>query len=626
MRSNAKTGLLLLALTVAGCGARVDVAALPRSEDVLQSVGKRLGTKLSPDKLESIGSNEATLLAHLTATERDALARGYLKFRVDQPVVISVAFTGTRPPFWLTDQGFQKTSHVLSRGNERFNVWSRDFVAGTIGLGVNSLDRSATGHYITFVRGPASGVDVEVLDKDRATSVPVVTDLSPYSDDAQPFDALPAELSGSIVLQPRRDARHAMALVHSKVWKTRVPSSKSPDQVVVGFGADAARSLTWTWRTDSTVKASEVALESLDGSTQQLLKSEFLPIDSFGLLNDPVIHRHRAHVEGLTPDTSYRYRIRDTSIGDWTAWHTVKTGPDTDRDFTFLSMGDPQCGLEEWGTLLETAHSRHPDAGLLVIAGDLVDRGNERSNWDHFFLRAAGVFDTLPMMPAVGNHEYLDRGPVHFERSFLLPANGPQGIPHGLTYAFHYANAFIAVLDSNPAVYSSAKAEVIGRWLDDQLTRTKATWKLVVFHHPVYPSHPKRATPQLANAWIPIFDKHAVDLVIQGHDHAYLRTYPLRGNQSVAGGDRGTVYVVSVSGQKFVPIADRPYTAKGFADVATYEVIDISPRNGTLKFRSMDVEGVEHDAFELRKHTPLVDQRATRDVEVQRSVFDAQKR
>ena len=60
-----------------------------------------------------------------------------------------------------------------------------------------------------------------------------------------------------------------------------------------------------------------------------------------------------------------------------------------------------------------------------------------------------------------------------------------------------------------------------------------------MFHHPVYPSHPWRDTPALREHWVPIFDKHHVDLVLQGHDHAYLRTYPLRGHRRVARPGRG---------------------------------------------------------------------------------------
>jgi hypothetical protein len=80
-----------------------------------------------------------------------------------------------------------------------------------------------------------------------------------------------------------------------------------------------------------------------------------------------------------------------------------------------------------------------------------------------------------------------------------------------------------------------------------------------------------------------------------------LRTYPMQGGHAVPDPGKGTVYVVSVSGQKFVPLAERGYTARGFADVATYQTIDISPSKGTLLYRALDVDGRELDRLELAK-------------------------
>lgn len=58
--------------------------------------------------------------------------------------------------------------------------------------------------------------------------------------------------------------------------------------------------------------------------------------------------------------------------------------------------------------------------------------------------------------------------------------------------------------------------------------------------------------------WTGIFDKYEVDLVLQGHNHEYSRSYPLRGGTIVPEGEipkgayRGTVYVVTnASGRKF---------------------------------------------------------------------------
>jgi hypothetical protein len=263
-----------------------------------------------------------------------------------------------------------------------------------------------------------------------------------------------------------------------------------------------------------------------------------------------------------------------------------------------LYMGDPQCGLEGWGKLLSEAASRRPDAGVLLIAGDLVDRGNERTNWDHFFLRASGVFEHLPVMPAVGNHEYLDRGPWLFRTVFDLPRNGPRGIDPDLVYHFEYGDCFVAVLDSTLAVTDHAKARLQAKWLDECLTRTRRTWKLVMFHHPLFASHPSRESPALRDIWEPVIDRHRVDLVLEGHDHAYLRTRPIRRGRVVTKNE-GTVYVVSVSGDKYYDQDPRGYSEVGFTGVSTYQTIDVHVRGRMLVYRAYEASGREVDRFSL---------------------------
>jgi hypothetical protein len=412
-----------------------------------------------------------------------------------------------------------------------------------------------------------------------------------------------------LLLQPAHDRRHATLLARGRVWKTHVASRSTPDQVVVAFGLDASRSLAWTWRTDPSVRITRLrlaparaGLDSPDPSQPpRIIPGDSDLVDSPDLLNDPTIRRHRAGAADLSPDTAYVYSLGDGTPDGWTPWKRVRTGPARPRSFRFLYLGDPQCGLEAWGKLLSEADRRNPDAAFVLIAGDLVDRGNERTNWDHFFLRAAGVFETLPMMPCVGNHEYLDRGPRLYRAFFDLPRNGPEGIDSNLVYSFEYANAFVAVLDSTLAVVDAGLARKQAEWLDSALARTRATWKFVMFHHPVYASHPKRESPALREAWVPVFDKHGVDLVLQGHDHAYLRTYPLRAGRRVATADRGTTYVVSVSGTKYYDQRPRPETAVGVTNLSTYQTIDIGVPEDRLTYRAWDGDGREVDALSIEK-------------------------
>ena len=263
--------------------------------------------------------------------------------------------------------------------------------------------------------------------------------------------------------------------------------------------------------------------------------------------------------------------------------------------FAFVYMGDAQNGLDRWGSLLRTAYRTRPDAAFYLMAGDLVDRGNQRDDWDSFFHNATGVFDRRPLVPVIGNHENQGGHPTLYLRQLTLRTNGPAGLEPERAYAFEYSNALFVVLDSNlePATQTP--------WLEEQLTKCKATWKFVTYHHPAYSSVPQRDNVALREAWTPVFDRHHVDLALQGHDHAYLRTFPLKANQRVATPKEGTVYVVSVSGTKSYPQDPRNYTEVGITNVPMYQVLDLQISGNRLVYRAYDGDGGLRDQLVIEK-------------------------
>jgi acid phosphatase type 7 len=597
--------VLGLGLLPACGGPHVATEDLPTARETLTSVGKRLGRSKSPGELTEAARRGDRVLRLLTREERDALGRNAIRFRVNRPTIVNIAAPSRAVPFWLADQGFTVTGDKLRNRDGELVVYRKSFPAGTIGLGINALDRSSSAHYAILLQAEDGGeIELKMVEPFDLPVARVREGFSPYIDVHRPFDSIPASLKGSLLIQTRLEARHDGLLANGRVWKTHQPSGPKPDQVVVSFGEDPSKSLSFSWRTDTSVRSSALRIGPRSSpDSRQVLRGDAQPIESDGLLNDPTILRHRVVANNLSPDTSYEYVVGDGTDAGWSASHIVRTAPSTKRDFAFLYLGDAQCGLERWGELLHAARKHRPDAGFLLLAGDLVDRGNERTNWDHFFLRAAGVFEEIPFMPAVGNHEYLDKGPMIYRGTFDLPKNGPRGIDSNLVYSFEYSDAFVAVLDSNLGIHDSKLAKVQADWLDQALTRTTATWKFVTFHHPVYASHVSRENPELGAVWGPVFDKHHVDMVLQGHDHAYLRTRPMFGGSPVASPGEGTVYVVSVSGEKFYDQNPRDYTARGMTNFATYQTIDVKVREKRLTYRAFDRRGREVDALVIEKGT-----------------------
>jgi hypothetical protein len=122
-----------------------------------------------------------------------------------------------------------------------------------------------------------------------------------------------------------------------------------------------------------------------------------------------------------------------------------------------------------------------------------------------------------------------------------------------------------------------------------------------VYHHPAYSSSAKRDNPSVRKVWGEIFDKYHVDMALQGHDHAYLRTYPMKGEQRVGAPSEGTVYVISVSGTKFYDQGDLDYIEFGMTNVATYQVLDIFIDGNRLVYRAYDVDGNKRDELIIEK-------------------------
>jgi hypothetical protein len=143
----------------------------------------------------------------------------------------------------------------------------------------------------------------------------------------------------------------------------------------------------------------------------------------------------------------------------------------------------------------------------------------------------------------------------------------------------------------------------------------------VTFHHPIYSTGKGRDNKSIREAWRPIFDQYAPDLVLTGHDHTYGRSGLMREDNVLSGTQlhsaRGTVYVVSVSGTKMYELGDLPWTANKAANTQLYQLIRVE--GDVLRYEARTARGDVFDAFELTRRAgggnELVDQQpgATRD-------------
>lgn len=145
------------------------------------------------------------------------------------------------------------------------------------------------------------------------------------------------------------------------------------------------------------------------------------------------------------------------------------------------------------------------------------------------------------------------------------------------------------------------KLEEQAEWLESILAENAQRWTIVAIHQPFYSTGKKRDNPYLRELFIPIFDKYSVDLVLQGHDHTYGRTFKLRDSTIAEGRKKGTVYVVSVSGTKVYSLNSRfeEFMAKMGTGRQLFQVISVDKNR--LLYESFNALGELFDSFELKK-------------------------
>jgi hypothetical protein len=217
--------------------------------------------------------------------------------------------------------------------------------------------------------------------------------------------------------------------------------------------------------------------------------------------------------------------------------------------------------------------------------------------WRDFGLNAQRSAAKRPWMPCVGNHEAeLDNGPQgysSYNTRFLLPDNGT-AFP-GSFYSFRVGSVLFISLDANDVCYQGGGAYNVGgvattdadgnaisatahqynqfytgtftqnsdgtltpggatpnaqtEWLTSTLATarddTTIDWIVVQMHQCALSSSTDNGCDAgIRQAWVPLFDQYEVDIVVNGHDHDYERSYPVRGftaNQGTSTFAGGTV-------------------------------------------------------------------------------------
>jgi len=173
--------------------------------------------------------------------------------------------------------------------------------------------------------------------------------------------------------------------------------------------------------------------------------------------------------------------------------------------------------------LLADLHARAGQLAALVVVGDLVYSGRSRRHWQHLDSLIAPIADRVPVLPAIGNHDY----PCWFvelcrtdKLSRAMQARFPWLVP-GEPYAVVADDVVMFFLDSESRLVE--QGEWLRRKLDAAAQRFRAA--LVFYHRPALSNSVERTAqgnPEVERVILPVLrDAPLPTVTFNGHIHGF---------------------------------------------------------------------------------------------------------
>lgn len=265
-------------------------------------------------------------------------------------------------------------------------------------------------------------------------------------------------------------------------------------------------------------------------------------------------YSNKVTITGLKENTDYYYQVYQD--GKWQEPKEYSTK--SFSSFSFLYVGDPQIGAckgqydaddgnkmstdgdylaarndsYNWNSILNNALSDHPEVSFMVSAGDQVNYGDEEREYAGYL--SAEALASLPVSTTIGNHDSSsNQYSLHFNNPNAFDENNAADAAYtagktaaGTDYYYTYGDVLFIVLDTNNYNCATHK-NVIKKAVTEN---PDAKWRVVTFHQDIYGSgydHSDSDGMVLRTQLTPIMDEFDIDVVLQGHDHTYSRTYQL---------------------------------------------------------------------------------------------------
>ncbi len=308
--------------------------------------------------------------------------------------------------------------------------------------------------------------------------------------------------------------------------------------------------------------------------------------------------QHQIKLPRLNEKTTYQYDVLGNGSKEGTSSFT--TFPKGIEPFRFVTLGDTRSRHDIHQKIVDMIIKRKP---LFVVnTGDLVGNGDNIHDWEQFFKVNRELMQNTPYFPVLGNHEK----DSHFYFDFFdLPGNERY-------YHYSVGDALFLILDSEgpdyqtPAYLKGESREAFWEnynlhyfekqkvWVEHILNlHNDAGFIFVFMHKPLYSIKKSRLEGSKIRRefWGDIFERHNVQIFLNGHDHHYHR--------AVHG---GTHYITTAGGGAGLYETDAPQmeTVK-FNKIEHFVSIDVGLEEAVLTVFDINGEIIDEISVQKRK-------------------------
>lgn len=319
-----------------------------------------------------------------------------------------------------------------------------------------------------------------------------------------------------------------------------------PTMITVTPGNNTQTETYVTWYTKSTVEGTDVEIYDKKDSTfygkhfigvkgasivtaNNEIERTFARLDlGFVAIGEQVVEltQHTMKLTGLKPGQTYFMRVGDSSKNWWSETITFTTANDSETlSFIHVSdtMGDSEADFDIFGNILGCAEFIYPDSDFILHTGNYVDNNKDLRQWQKMLDGVSKNLLSSYLVPVAGSNDTTDTIKQNFAIGSLLGESEKTGV----YYSFDYNIAHVVVLDSNCINDDGKLKEEQLEWLEKDMGKTQAKWKIVAIHDPVY-TNGDFATREIQSAYMKhmaeLMEEYNVDIVLTGSDGVYYRT------------------------------------------------------------------------------------------------------